>query len=172
MTELIVPNSVMRAVKDGPVPGVVPAGEVSPDGSTVTMKLVPQNMAARYNAPAGRVWNHEDVLQPSTQIPLSAVQAMKDSLPAIVRREARERFAAMMIPLYRDASQRFYKDGRIEWPQSIKDEVGIIGAAQGNMTLVQQVEEVLRRFVVKGAREQQAQDARHITSDWHGHMSA
>ena len=58
------------------------------------------------------------------------------------------------------------------WPKSVEDEIRVLGIAQGKTSLMEQVEQLARHYIVKGARIQQEQDRKRITSDWHGHLSA
>jgi hypothetical protein len=156
LPETIIPNSVLRRVKDGPVPGVVPHIEMRPNGDHV-IGLAPPTMT-----PDGRFTGAES--KPVTHTFTGG--------PAEVRRHARVRYQELLRRLWSDANLHFYKDGEIRWPKSIEDEIAVLGIAQGKPNLAAQVESLARRFIERGAREQQAQDQKRITADWHGHLSA
>jgi hypothetical protein len=184
---LIIPEKVKRAVANGrTLRGVREYAELRPDGNW-EMKIGPSS-PLRYAPWEGRQTADqrmnsvtegphmfqfkEDEAKP-VEIPAEAVQAMKDSLPAIVRKSANEKYQQLCQNLFRDA-MKFFKggDGQIVWPESVLREMDVLAKGMGKDTLVRQTQEIARRFIVKAAREQQAQDAKSVTRGWSGHLSA
>ncbi len=177
----VIPNDVYRKVKEGPVPGVVPVIEQQRNGDNV-VKLAKPSLVAANRAGVIRDPHGKPVAESlqakwapgitKAEVPAGMEQRMFTGLPAEIRRTARQRYAELLKRLYSDATLHFYKDGEIRWPKSIRDEIAVIGIAQGKPNLADQVETLARHFLVKGARQQQAQDQKKIALDWHGHLSA
>lgn len=170
MSNTVVPNEVYRAVKDGPVEGVVTSIEPQPNGDNLVTLRKP---STRWN-PQTKAWE----LKPENQagarhdVPQELVSNMFSDLPTEVRRTARERYQELLRKLWADVNLHFYKDGQVRFPKSIQDEIAVLGLAQGKPNLNKQVEALARRFIVKGARQQQEQDSKRVVRDWHGHLSA
>lgn len=175
MPETIIPNKVWRAVKEGPVQGVVPVIDRTPTGDQVVRLAPPsiQRVTGR-GAPIkdkdGQVIGHRANVKWTAKA--EAPSNLTFTGPAEIRRTARERYQELLRRLWSDANLTFYKDGEIRWPKSIQDEIAVLGIAQGKPDLAQQVEALARHFIVKGAREQQAHDYKKVALDWHGHLSA
>lgn len=150
-----------------PVVGMSPVVEEGEDGKR-RVRLVPWQEAAQVN----EKWNRGNSPGTTHAVPGQMVQAMHSNLPAEIRTTAREKYRELVKRLWTDVNLTFYKDGEIRWPASIKNEIAVLGIAQGKPDLAKQVEALARRYMVKGARVQQTQDAKRVTRDWHGHYSA
>jgi hypothetical protein len=166
LSRTVIPNEVYTAVKEGPVPGVVPSIERQPDGNNLVTLRKPS-----VNPMTGALTKDN---QPGTEhaVPQEMVTRMFTNLPAEIRRTARERFAELIKRIWTDAQTSFYLDGQIRWPKSIQNEIAVLGLAQGKPDLAKQVDALARHFIVKGARQQQEADRKRISIDWHGHLSA
>jgi hypothetical protein len=97
---------------------------------------------------------------------------LSEGLPAIQRREARERFHVMRDKILADAERSYKTFGYVIWPKSIQDELTALGWKAGNPNFKAQVEDLARKYVEEGARKQAAKDQRKVSLDWHGHLSA
>lgn len=170
---VIVPKRLQERLKEGPIHGGVYTVEELPDGRRVG-KMIPQKKAALVRTHQGTMdWNDaSDAHGVKTEIPAEEVARLKAALPPTIRSTAREKYQELIGRLYKDAETQFKMLGEIRWPASIRRELDILGVAQGTPHLSRQVEALATKFIQKGAREQQAADAKSVTRSWHGHLSA
>ncbi len=167
---------VRRAVKGRTIPGVIPVVENIKGVPTMTLQ---RPTASALHQEGVHAWTPEggpelDRLTGAKpiEVPASVVQRMHANLPAEIRRTAREKFQELVARMYRDAERQFKVNGKVQWPASIEKELAVLGKAKGNEHLVAQVERLASHMLVKGAREQQAQDSKRVTRGWHGHLTA
>ncbi len=177
MPDVVIPNSLYKLKESGQrIPGVIPIVKYIKGVPTVTLQparnsALHQEGVKAWTPDGGPTQDKLTGAKP-VKVPQAMVDRMHANLPAEIRRTAREKFVELAGRLYRDAEQVFKVDGRIKWPESIERELAILGKAKGNEHLVAQVERLAGRMIVKGAREQQAQDSKRSTRPWNGHLSA
>ncbi len=177
MVDVVIPNSVYRATRDGTrIPGVIPVVEHIKGVPTVTLQpakssALHQEGVKAWTADGGPTQDRLTGQKP-IEVPASVVQKMHANLPAEIRRTAREKYVELVGRLYRDAERQFKVNGRVQWPASIERELAVLGIAKGKEHIVEQVERLASQMIVKGARQQQAQDSKRTARGWHGHLSA
>lgn len=92
-------------------------------------------------------------------------------LPPVVRRTARERYLVLLNRLAEEAKKSYQQFGYVKWPDSLQNELKILGWRAGDPDLAGQVEALARRMFEK-AHHQQAESDRHkVALDWHGHSN-
>lgn len=105
-------------------------------------------------------------------VPEEMVQRMQQDLPPVIRRTPRERLRVLVERLVHDARMFKGGDGLIHWPKSIEAELKLIGWKEGEPFLLDRIEELAGRFLVKAANQQRESDQRKVVKDWHGHYNA
>lgn len=174
MTEVVISPRALERLKDGPVQGyavrAVPRGKRH---ERVEVGLVHWTRAARRPVVRGGPEQWAPGFAPGTvtQVPQHIVEAVQASAPAEIRRTAREKFGELVRDLLADA-HAFSNDGRIVWPKSVRDQMEVIGIAQGKADIIAEVEALARHYTEKGAWLQREKDRRHVTAGWHGHTSS
>lgn len=108
-----------------------------------------------------------------------AVQAMKETLPPVVRRDPRARYEAMLNRILPDMLRAYELTGEMpRWPDSLEAVLHYLAERDHDPTLEQTggVEQVIRQgkafvryLAEQGARQQSAQDSKKVTLDWSGH---
>jgi len=157
-----------RLLEKGPIRGYVPT--VSYKGRDLRereLTLVPQGQASK--VVGQRRWNPR-AMAPEP-VPEQLIRQLKD-VPAMPRREARERFKVLVQKLVQDALPSYRRLGYPVWPSSVQAELTALGWKQGDPKLWEQVESLARYYIERGARMQKEQDDRQTSIGWHGHLSA
>lgn len=107
-----------------------------------------------------------------------AVQAMKETLPPIVRRTPRQRMESMLQKVLPDMLRAYQTTGKAEWPTSLQKVLNDEAERLHDPSLAQPggVEQVIRQgkaltqyLAETGARQQSAQDSKKVALDWSGH---
>ena len=157
-----------RLLEKGPIRGYVPT--VSYKGRALRereLTLVPQDRADK--VVGEKRWNPR-AMAPEP-VPDQLLRQLRD-VPAMPRREPRERFKVLVAKLVQDALPSYRRLGYPVWPVSVQQELKALGWREGDPKLWEQVESLARSYIERGARMQAEQDSHKVSRGWHGHLSA
>lgn len=160
----------------GYVPRATPGGKV---------ELVPWHKSTRVNrvksdgSETPNRWNAKVVMQ-NVPVPYEMQQKMIEGLPPMIRREARERYDALVKRLLKDMQHIKLVTGKYVPPASIAEEIRQASWRFGDPTLLKRIENVepaavevyASYLLMDAANRQKIKDKRKVALDWHGHYNA
>lgn len=158
----------LKAVAGGPVQGLIPAVDTI-DGERV-VRLIPWNQAARQHSEARGETRDRWALPAAQEVDVT--EQVINTLPPDVHTPHRVRYQALVRQLFNDANENFKRTGYVQWPASVESELRAMGWANGQPTLLQQVEALAAKHITEAANHQKEQDLRRVTTDGNGRYSA
>lgn len=163
----------------GKVRGYVP--RASPGGS---VELVPWHESTRINeklkdgTETPNEWNARVLAE--TPVPEHMQRAMFEGLEPTRRREAQQRYDALVRRLLRQMQQVKQVLGKALIPESIADQIRHVAWIEGDPGLMERIEraepaaiETYAKFLMQDtAMKQREKDRKKVVLDWHGHYNA